>query len=142
MKLKDARSLPPEAQQALRFRAVMAVPRQGRSQGEVATEFGVTRTAINQWVQRYRAHGETALVADKQGRPCHPSLKPSQMTKITRLIRDYSPDRLQLPFTLWTREAVSQLIEQRWEISLSQTTVGRYLRRWGLSPQKPASARS
>jgi len=53
MKLKDARSLPPKAQQALRFRAVMAVLEQGRSQGQVATEFGVTRTAINQWVQRY-----------------------------------------------------------------------------------------
>jgi len=142
MNLKDARSLPPEAQQALRFRAVMAVLEQGRSQGQVATEFGVTRTAINQRVQRYRTHGETALLADKQGRPCHPSLKPSQVTTITCLIRDYSPEQLQLPFSLWTREAVSQLIEQRWEITLSQSTVGRYLRDWGLSPQKPASARS
>jgi transposase len=138
MKLKDARSLPPEAQQALRFRAVMAVLEQGRSQGQVATEFGVTRTAINQWVQRYRTHGETALLADKQGRPCHPSLKRSQSAIITSLIRDYSPDQLQLPFSLWTREAVSQLIEQRWGITLSQSTVGRYLRSWGLSPQKPA----
>jgi transposase len=96
--------------QALRFRAVMAVLKQGRSQGEVATEFGVTRTAINQWVQRYRAHGETALLAGKQGRPCHPSLKRSQVRTITRLIRDYSPDGLKLPFTLWTREAVSHLL--------------------------------
>jgi len=107
MKLKDARSLPPQAQQALRFRAVIAVVEQGHSQGEVATEFGVTRTAINQWVQRYRSHGETALTANQQGRPCHPSLQRSQVATITSLIRDYGPEQFQLPFSLWTREAIS-----------------------------------
>ncbi|QDZ39116.1 IS630 family transposase [Euhalothece natronophila Z-M001] len=138
MQLKDARSLPPQAQQAIRKRAVMAVIENKRSQGEVAQEFGVTRTAVNQWVQRYRRGGETALKACKQGRREHPTLARSQVTTITRLIRDYSPEQLQLPFTLWTRQAVSQLIEQCWGITLSQTTIGRYLRRWGLSPQKPA----
>ena len=138
MQLKDARSLPPQAQQAIRKRAVMAVIENQRSQGEVAQEFGVTRTAVNQWVQRYRRGGEIALKACKQGRREHPTLQRSQVMTITRLIRDYSPEQLQLSFTLWRRQAVSQLIEQYWGITLSQTTIGRYLRHWGLSPQKPA----
>ncbi len=37
--------------------AVMAVIENKRSQVEVAQEFGVTRTAVNQWVQRYRTVG-------------------------------------------------------------------------------------
>ena len=41
MNLEDARKLSPEAQQVLRQRAVAAVVDKGRSQGEVAQEYGV-----------------------------------------------------------------------------------------------------
>jgi transposase len=98
-----------------------------------------TRTAVNQWVQRYRRRGEKSLAARKQGRPLHPTLQPHQVSAITRLIRDYCPEQLQLPFALWTRPAVALLVEQRWGVRLERTTVGRYLRNWGLSPQKPAA---
>jgi DDE superfamily endonuclease/Winged helix-turn helix len=45
---------------------------------------------------------------------------------------------LKLPFSLWTREAVGRLIEDRFGIQLSVWTVGRYLAQWGFTPQKPA----
>ena len=138
MELEDARSLSPQAQQALRRRAVAAVVEQGQRQKRVAQELGVTPTAVNLWVQRYRTQGEAALAARKQGRPRHPSLSDEQVTETTRLMREHAPDQLGLPYALWTREAVSQLIQQQWGIQLSQTTVGCYLRAWGLSPQKPA----
>src|SRR5918994_4474863 len=38
---------------------------------------------------------------------------------------------------LWTREAVSELISQRYGLLLARTTVGAYLRGWGFSPQRP-----
>lgn len=138
MNLEDARTLSPQAQQALRKRAVAAVVEQRRPQNQVAQELGVTCTAVSLWVQRYRAGGEPALAARKQGRPAHPSLSPEQVSETTRLIRDYSPDQLELPYALWTREAVGRLVQKQWGIHLSPTTVGRYLRSWGLSPQKPA----
>lgn len=139
MDIEDARRLSPEAQQALRRRAVSAVVDDGLSQGEVAKRFGVSRAAVNQWVQRYRAQGEQALAAQKRGRPSEPRLKPHQAATICNLIRDRCPDQLKLPFALWTRDAVAQLIEERFGIRLARTTVGYYLRRWGLSPQKPAA---
>jgi transposase len=43
-----------------------------------------------------------------------------------------------MPFFLWTRESVGQLINDKFKISLSKWTVGRYLANWGFSPQKPA----
>ena len=49
------------------------------------------------------------------------------------------PDQLKLAFGLWTREAVQQLILDRYEISLSRWQVGRYLKSWGYTPQKPIS---
>lgn len=44
---------------------------------------------------------------------------------------------MKLPFYLWTREAVANLIERRYGIRLSKWTIGRYLANWGFTPQKP-----
>jgi hypothetical protein len=54
-----------------------------------------------------------------------------------RLIMDRCPDQLKLPFALWTREAVRELIVRRTGVDLSVWTVGRLLRGWGFTPQKP-----
>lgn len=54
-----------------------------------------------------------------------------------RTVRDKNPDQLKLPFALWTREAVRDLIERRYGVRLAIRTVGDYLRRWGFTPQKP-----
>ncbi len=53
------------------------------------------------------------------------------------MIRDKCPNQLKLPFALWTRIAVKQLIEQLWSIRMPIRTVGEYLKRWGFTPQKP-----
>lgn len=44
---------------------------------------------------------------------------------------------MKLPFSLWTREAVQQLIVERFGIELSRWQVGRYLKLWGYTSQKP-----
>ena len=69
MNFEDTRSFSPQTQQALRKRAVAAVVEQGRKQGQLAQDLGVTRPAVNRGVQRYRARGQKALAARKQGRP-------------------------------------------------------------------------
>ena len=42
-----------------------------------------------------------------------------------------------MEFALWTRTAVGQLIEIEFQIKLSVRGVGKYLKRWGFTPQKP-----
>lgn len=53
------------------------------------------------------------------------------------LVRDSTPDQLGLSGFLWTRDAVAELIAQRYGVWLARTTVGGYLRGWGFSPQLP-----
>jgi len=48
------------------------------------------------------------------------------------------PDQLQLPFALWTRVAIRELIRVRFGVRLSIRGVGKYLSRWGHTPQKSA----
>jgi transposase len=136
MKTKDARALPPIAQEDLRRKVIKSVL-SGTKQVEAAGLFGVTRQAIGKWVKAYREGGSKAIKAKRQGRPRGGSLLPWQSAQIAKTVIDRYPDQLKLPFYLWTREAVSQLIERRFGIRLSVWTIGRYLARWNFTAQKP-----
>src|SRR2546427_5356218 len=52
----------------------------------------------------------------------------STLFPYTTLFRSRCPDQLRLPFALWTREAVQQLLARRFGVQVSVWTVGRYLR--------------
>jgi transposase len=104
----------------------------------VAETLGVTRQAVGRWVKAYREGGGIrSLRARRRGRPKGKSLESWQAAQVVRSISDRTPDQLKLPFALWTREAVAQLIEKRYGLSVSVWTVGRYLADWGFTPQKP-----
>src|SRR4030066_1407056 len=133
----DFRSLGAGAQEAIRMRAVEVV-KAGMGKSKAAEVFGVSRRAVSRWMSADRQGGKEALKAKQRGRPQGGGkLKPWQCATIVNLVIDRHPDQLKLPFYLWTRQAVGQLIEQRFGIRLSVWTVGRYLGRWGFTPQKP-----
>ena len=136
MKTKDARSLPSVAQEDLRRKVVNAVLG-GMKQTEAAKLFGVSRAAIHHWLVLWEEMGAAGLKSGKRGRPRKPRLKPHQAATTVRIITSGCPDQLRLPFALWTREAVGRLLEQKFGLRVSVWTVGRYLKRWGLTPQKP-----
>jgi transposase len=136
MKKIDTRKQTTEAQAIMRQQAVMAVL-SGKTHREVAEIFHVARGTVTMWMSDYKREGEEIFKAGKRGRPKKISLKPVQAAQIVRLIRDKNPDQLKLPFYLWTREAVGLLIERKFNVKLSVWTVGRYLKRWGFTPQKP-----
>jgi transposase len=134
---RDARSLPPAAQEELRRRAVQLVD-EGRSQVEVAHLLGVTRQAVGKWLRARRGGGDQALAARRRGRRSgHTKLTDAQQQQIAALVAGKNPDQLKLPGFLWTRALVRDLIRQQLGIELGEDTVGRYLRAWGMSPQKP-----
>ena len=132
----DFRSLSGEAQEAIRRRAVDAVL-SGRTRTETAALLGVSRQAVSGWMKLYQSDGRSALKAGRRGRPKGSSLLGWQAAQIVRTVTERHPDQLRLPFFLWTREAVGQLLEDRFGIRVSVWTVGRYLARWGFTPQKP-----
>jgi transposase len=135
---EDTRSLPGAAQAALRKRAVQAVLG-GMTQVEVARVFGVHPNAVNRWIKRYRQGGWDGLSQRRRGRRAgeQAALSERQQQEVITLVRETTPDELGLPGFLWTRDAVAELIAQRYGVWLARTTAGRYLRGWGFSPQKP-----
>jgi len=135
---RDFRKLLPSAQAELRRVAVNMV-RSGKSRIEAAEAVGVNRRFVGAWVQAFEQGGEAALSGGKRGRRPgeQKALSPRQEALIRRLIVNKCPDQLQLPFALWTREAVGQLIERRTGIRLSLSALSAYLAAWGLTAQKP-----
>jgi len=90
--------------------------------------------------QRAYEKGGWAAVKVKRGhRPKGAGrlLSTSEEQEVQRLIQDRTPDQLKMNYALWTRQAVSELIEVRTGVRMQVRTVGKYLKRWGYTPQKP-----
>ena len=133
---QDARSLSAEAQEDLRRRVVGAV-QSGLSQSEAARVFALARPTVNRWMRLVEREGRRALRARQRGRPRESRLAPHQAASTVRMILSGCPDQMSMPFALWTREAMQQLLSRKFAVEVSVWTVGRYLRAWGLTPQKP-----
>ena len=109
------------------------------TQEEVADRFGVTRMSISKWVNAFRRTGTGALKARHRGRAKGSGclLTEKQAAQIKQLIIDKCPEQLKLPFFLWTREAVRELILRKCGVTVSINTAGNYLKAWGFTAQKP-----
>lgn len=136
MRHQDTRTLSPAGQEAVRFRVVAAI-RNGMRKSEAARVFGVSRTSIDTWLAKVASTNINALKSKKRGRKPGSRLKGHEAANIVRTITDRCPDQLKMPFVLWTRPAVQQLLVDRLGVSVSLSTVGRYLKHWGFTPQKP-----
>ena len=137
MKLSDGRLLHPVIQQKLRHKAVELFL-SGKTPTHISTAMGVSRQSVYNWIKKHSESGKSGLKIHKRGRPKGTQLQPWQSAQIVNLIKNYCPDELSMPFFLWTRESVGLLIQDKFKIKLSKWTVGRYLAKWGFSPQKPA----
>src|SRR5690606_28122486 len=109
------------------------------TQQEVGELFHLSTGGVRKIWARSKKSGKRGLSNKKRGARSGRKINGVQAAEIRRLIRDKMADQFKLPFGLWTREAVGQLIESRFGIELSRWQVGRYLKAWGYTPQKPIS---
>ncbi len=138
MRMKDARSLSHEAQEALRIRAVKAVEA-GMTHEEAAKLMGVHRTTVSAWCSLHTKGGMKALKAGKKGRPTEAAkVKGYLAALVVHIILTSSPEKHGCSGVLWTRQTIAELIIAKGGPRLSKWTVGRMLTKWGMTPQKPA----
>ena len=137
MRSNDTRKESQKGQDAIRRKVTHAVS-EGMKHVDAARVFGVSRTSIWAWMKAYEKSGEEGLSSDKRGRKASKALSARQAASIRTSVLGKTPGQLRLPGFLWTRESVGMLIFQRFGLHLSRWTVGRYLKDWGLTVQKPA----
>ena len=135
MRETDGRKLDHQTLETLRIRAVKQVE-DGVHPETVARAIGMNSATVYRWVAAHREGGLDALKAKPvPGRP--PKLKGPQIARLYALIVGKDPRQLQFDFALWTREMVREVIRREFDVALSAVSVGRLLRKMGLSPQRP-----
>jgi transposase len=131
----DGRKLAHKTREQIRIRAVKLVEA-GESPEHVIKTLGFHRSCIYNWIAKYREGGDDALKTRKiTGRP--PKLNGKQLKKIYDIITSKNPLQLKFKFALWTRDMVRELIREEFGVRISAVSVGRLLRKLGMSPQKP-----
>lgn len=132
---QDARKLNHKTLEEIRIRAVKQV-QGGQSPESVVAALGFSRRCIYSWLAMYRAGGWDALKAKQiSGRP--KKLTDRQLQWLYATVTMKNPLQLQLPFALWTRPQIRTLLQRKYGIKLSLTSIGRLLSQLGLSCQKP-----
>lgn len=135
MSKRDGRRLSHATLEELRIRAVQQVEG-GESPEQVIRTLGFSRARIYEWLARYREGGVDALKAKPvPGRPM--KLNAKAVEWIYKTVSTRNPLQMKFEFALWTREIVRELIRERFSVRLSEVSVGRLLRKLGLSPQRP-----
>jgi transposase len=138
MKKLDFRSLSSQERYSYRKRAISLI-KSGENKKDIASIFGVRPSTVSEWVKSFKAKGDKGLQDIKRGVKSEDRklLSSKQELSIQKMILDTMPDQLKLPYALWTRKAVMELIKRELDIDIALTTTGYYLRSWGYSPQKP-----
>src|SRR3954454_4246606 len=138
MQARDGRSIPDAALEVLRER-VVAMHEAGSAQLAIAAALGVHKNTVHRWLKGWRVAGAGALKAKKRGRRHEAKrlLDAEQATGVQHLMIEHGPDQLDLPWALWSREAVLDLAQARFGVRLALRTVSDYLRRWSFTPQRP-----
>ncbi|MBN1519355.1 MAG: IS630 family transposase [Spirochaetales bacterium] len=135
MKDHDGRKLSHKTLEEIRIRAVKQVEA-GESPEIVIKTLGFSRPCIYTWIAAYREGGYEALKAKKlMGRPT--KLTGRQLQQLYHIIVNKSPLQLRFAFALWTCALIREVIRQKFDVRLSEVSVGRLLKKLGLSPQKP-----
>ena len=118
-----------------RIQAVQLIER-GRKIDDVADIMGVGRSTVLEWWEKYRRGGLAELSTKfSSGRPT--ALSDRQMLELRALVIGIDPRQLSFGLALWTRDMIRELIWRRFRVKVSKVTVGRILKKLGMTPQRP-----
>jgi len=138
MKHVDMRKLPAAAQEERR-RQVIGLRQAGMTYDAIAVQVGLSPTGVFDICKRFAERGVAGLKTGPRGPELGHGrfLDADQEAEARDLIRRHTPDELDLPFALWSRAAVRELIRHRFGVRLAVRSMGTYLARWGFTAQKP-----
>lgn len=139
MEKTDTRALRPEARNEVRRMTIRLRQQSGMSVKALAKIAGVHAGTVSKWLSMARQEGVGSLSEQRRGRPmgsCR-KLTFAQEQWLLEQIVGYSPKQLVLTFAVWTRPAIRALIQERFSVDMSDRLIGKYLKRWGFTPQRP-----
>ena len=121
-------------------KVALRLRRKGKEVKEICEATGFSDKTVRMTFKAYDAGGIDAIKPKKRGRKVGEKrhLTPNREREILKLLVDHDPEQLKIKGCLWNRDSVRELICRQCGIAMPIRTVGEYLRRWGLTVQRPA----
>ena len=131
----DGRKLTHEQSEYIRIQAVKAVRKNNQSPEDVIKTFGLHRSNIYNWLNKFDKGGFNALRSTKAKGPA-PKLSANQKARLAKYLLK-NPIQLRFEYALWTVAMIKELIATKFDVLYSSVQIGRQLKQMGFSKQKP-----
>jgi transposase len=139
----DNHKISPSEQESLRKRIIRTAKKNLKPNGKVEVDkvaeiCECSSSHVRHTRKKYLTGGVSAIKAVRLGRPQNSGkLTRDQQGKIKKLIVDKCPEQLRLKGFLWDRERVCELVSRLYKVKLTVQGMGKYLKKWGFSAQRP-----
>ena len=139
MEYIDLRKVGAEGLKQIR-RQVVRLKEMGKSGKEIEELTGVRQNRASEIWTAYQREGEASLERKTYGRKLgtHMRLTKEEQTQTADVVREKRPEDYGIPGKLWTLERVRQYIQKAYRKEISARSVSDYMKRWGMSSQRPA----
>ncbi len=138
MEYIDLRKVGKEGLKQIRSQ-VVRLKKMGKSGKEIEELVGVRQNRISEIWTAYQREGEKSFERKRYGRKpgTHMLLEVDEQKEIRKTILEKRPADFGIPGELWTLGRVSLYIQKQYHKKVSERGLSNYMRRWGLSCQRP-----
>lgn len=136
-KITSFHTLPREVRADRRKQAFKMLDK-GYDKYEVADFSEAHFKTVENWIKKRKQYNNNNYHGLKRGNPNdQKSLNKTQEEEILECIKKSTPDKENISYFLWSRKALRELVEKKYKITLAPQTISDYVKRWGLSSQRP-----
>lgn len=134
--LTDGRKIPDDVMYYIRIMAVHAIRTQGLSPELVAKVYNFNRGCIYRWLKQYDEGGYEALES-RMPPGASLAIRADMDAWLKETVLTSTPDKFGYDTNLWTLPILTQLLNQEFGITVSESTVRLHLKALGLTCQQP-----
>ena len=121
-------------------RQVVRLKKMGKTGKEIEELTGVRQNRASEIWTAYQREGERSLERKKYGRKpgSHMVLTEEEQRTIRQAVEENIPEDFGITGKLWTLGRTREYIEKQFDKTIQERTLSDYMKRWGMSCQRPA----
>ena len=138
MEYIDLRKVGSEGLKEIR-RQVVRLKKMGKKGKEIKELTGVRQNRASEIWTAYQRDSEIFLERKKYGRKAgsHVLLTAEEQDNIRKTVEEKIPEDFGITGKLWTLERTWQCIQKQFHKAINERTLSDYMKRWGMSCQRP-----
>lgn len=121
----------------LKIRAIELSTEEGMKPLQIAKVLGVGITTVRTWLKRFEQEGDSYLLPATIGKGKKPFLDSEQVANLSNILVTKTAEDYGFEGDFWTRKRIGQVIEQEFNVTYKERSVGDLLKRMGFSRQTP-----